>query len=219
MIPLLIMVKIAPSLLAADYLHLSKDIEIVNESADILHMDVMDGVFVPNISIGFPIVEAVSTVAQKPLDVHLMIVNPQSYALKFAAISSVEMVSFHLEACSEPTELLNSLRNANVKAGLAINPDRDIEELFPYLEHCDFILLMSVFAGFGGQKFIEDTYNRIRTLKKEIARRGLNIEIEVDGGISPLNSKALIDSGADILVAGTAIFKAENPEKIISSMR
>lgn len=213
------MVKIAPSLLAADYLHLSDALEVVNSSADLFHMDIMDGVFVPNISIGFPIVEAVAGAAEKPLDVHLMIVNPQNYASRFAAIKGVGMVSFHLEACPDPGELLCSLRRANVKAGLAINPDRNVEELFPYLEHCDFILLMSVFAGFGGQKFIEGTYDRVRALKKEISKRCLNVEIEVDGGVSPLNSKALTDSGADILVAGTAVFRAEHPAEVIASMR
>lgn len=213
------MVKIAPSLLAADYLHLSDALKIVNTSADLFHMDIMDGVFVPNISIGFPIVEAVAGAAEKPLDVHLMIVNPQNYASRFAAIKGVGMISFHLEACPDPVELLGSLRQANVKAGLAINPDRNVDELFPYLEHCDFILLMSVFAGFGGQKFIEGTYDRVRALKKEISRRCLNVEIEVDGGVSPLNSKALADSGADILVAGTAVFRAEHPAEVIASMR
>lgn len=213
------MTRIAPSLLAADYLHLSEDVALVNNFADLFHLDVMDGVFVPNISIGFPVIEAVAKAAVKPLDVHLMIVNPQNYALKFAGIKGVGMVSFHLEACPEPVPLLESLKEAGVKAGLAINPDRDIEELFPYLEHCDFILLMSVFAGFGGQKFIEGTCDKIRALKKAISGRGLNIEIEVDGGISPQNSKALTESGADILVAGTAIFKAEHPSKVISSMR
>lgn len=213
------MVKIAPSLLAADYLHLSDDLEIVNTYADLFHMDVMDGVFVPNISIGFPIVEAVAGAAVKPLDVHLMIVNPQNYALRFAAIKGVVMVSFHLEACPDPVGLLEKLRQANVKAGLAINPDRNVEELFPYLEHCDFVLLMSVFAGFGGQKFIEGTYDRIRTLKKEISKRCLNVEIEVDGGVSPMNSKELTDSGADILVAGTSVFKSGHPAEVIASMR
>lgn len=211
--------KIAPSLLSADFLGLGKDVEMVNRYADLFHVDVMDGVFVPNISFGFPIVNAVAAKAEKPLDVHLMIVHPEKYALKFAEIPAVGMVSFHLEACSEPHALLDALRSKGVKAGLVINPDIPVERLFPHLEHCDFILLMSVFAGFGGQKFIEGTFSRVRTLRDEISRRKLNIEIEVDGGVSPVNSAALKDAGADILVAGSAVFGAQNPGKVISMMR
>lgn len=211
--------KIAPSLLSADFLGLGKDVEMVNRYADLFHVDVMDGVFVPNISFGFPIVNAVAAKAEKPLDVHLMIVHPEKYALKFAEIPAVGMVSFHLEACSEPHTLLDALRSKGVKAGLVINPDIPVERLFPHLEHCDFILLMSVFAGFGGQKFIEGTFSRVRTLRDEISRRKLNIEIEVDGGVSPVNSAALKDAGADILVAGSAVFGAQNPGKVISMMR
>lgn len=210
---------IAPSMLAADFLNLEKSIEIVNRYADIFHMDVMDGVFVPNISFGFPVIEAVSSRAAKPLDVHLMISEPSRYALKFAAIDKVGMVSFHLEACPEPAGLLESIRKSGVKAGLVINPDIPVERLFPFLEHCDFILLMSVFAGFGGQKFIGETFERVSVLRKEIAARGLDVKIEVDGGVGPSNARALADAGADILVAGTAVFNADNPEAVINSMK
>lgn len=213
------MTKIAPSLLAADFLHLSKEVELVNNYADIFHVDVMDGVFVPNISVGFPVVEAVASAAEKPLDVHLMIVNPAKYALKFAAVKGVDMVSFHLEACPEPEALLDSLRQAGVKAGLVINPDIPVESLFPYLERCDYVLLMSVFAGFGGQKLIESTFERVKCLKAEINRRGLDIEIEVDGGVTSQNAPKLVSAGVDILVAGTAVFRAADPAAAVSALR
>ncbi|MBQ0096256.1 MAG: ribulose-phosphate 3-epimerase [Bacteroidales bacterium] len=213
------MTKIAPSLLAADFLHLSKEVELVNNYADIFHVDVMDGVFVPNISVGFPVVEAVASVAEKPLDVHLMIVDPAKYALKFAAVKGVDMVSFHLEACPKPEALLDSLRQAGVKAGLVINPDIPVESLFPYLERCDYVLLMSVFAGFGGQKLIESTFERVKCLKAEINRRGLDIEIEVDGGVTSQNAPKLVSAGADILVAGTAVFRAADPAAAVSALR
>lgn len=213
------MTKIAPSLLAADFLHLSKEVELVNNYADIFHVDVMDGVFVPNISVGFPVVEAVASAAEKPLDVHLMIVDPAKYALKFAAVKGVDMVSFHLEACPEPEALLDSLRQAGVKAGLVINPDIPVESLFPYLERCDYVLLMSVFAGFGGQKLIESTFERVKCLKAEINRRGLDIEIEVDGGVTSQNAPKLVSAGVDILVAGTAVFRAADPADAVSALR
>lgn len=213
------MAKVAPSLLAADFLNLNKAVEIVNSYADILHLDVMDGVFVPNISFGFPVVNAVASKATKPLDVHLMIVKPENYALKFAEIDGVEMVSFHLDACDDPKTLLKKIRSKGVKAGLVINPDIDVKKLFPYLDWCDFVLIMSVFAGFGGQKFVETTYARIAELKLEIIRRNLNVEIEVDGGVSASNARELQDSGADILVAGTSVFKAENPAVVIAAMK
>ena len=198
---------------------MSKEVEAVNACADILHVDVMDGVFVPNISVGFPVVEALSSVAKKPLDVHLMIVEPGRYALKFASFKGVGMVSFHLEACPEPEKLLGELRQAGVKAGLVINPDVPVESLFPYLDKCDYVLLMSVYAGFGGQKLIEETYDRIRCLKAEIERRGLDVEIEVDGGVTVLNAPLLTGAGADILVAGTAIFRAEDPSAAVAALR
>lgn len=213
------MAKIAPSLLAADFLNLNKAVELVNYHADILHLDVMDGVFVPNISFGFPIVKSVASMASKPLDVHLMIVKPENYALKFAEINGVEMVSFHLDACDDPEALLRAIRGKGVKAALVINPDIDVKKLFPYLDWCDFVLIMSVFAGFGGQKFVETTYERIAELKAEIMRRNLNVEIEVDGGVSASNARKLQDSGADILVAGTSVFKAEDPAAVIAAMK
>lgn len=212
------MIQIAPSMLSADFLHLEKDVEMVNKYADIFHLDIMDGTFVPNLSYGFPVVEAIAKKAEKPLDTHLMIVNPENYVERFVKAGSA-MVSFHLNATKDPDAVLAKIRECGAKAGLVINPDIPVESLFPHLKNCDYVLLMSVFAGFGGQKFIEDTYERIRTLKAEIERQGLNIPIEVDGGVSPANAKALIDAGAEMLVAGSAVFLAEDPATVISSMR
>ena len=212
------MVKIAPSMLAADFLHLEKEIRIVNEYADIFHLDIMDGVFVPNISFGFPVVEAVARAAQKPMDVHLMIVQPEKYIERFARLG-VSMLNFHLNATEKPTQNLLHIRETGMKAGLVINPDIPVESLFPYLHLCDYVLLMSVYAGFGGQKFIEETYDRIRTLKAEIDRQELHVMIEVDGGVTPSNAGLLVEAGAEILVAGSAVFKAENPSEIIDLLR
>ena len=205
-------------MLAADFLHLEKDVQLVNKYADLFHLDIMDGTFVPNISYGFPVVEAISKIAEKPLDVHLMIINPENYIERFAKVGTA-MLSFHLNATDKPAEALQQIHENGMKAGLVINPDLPVESLFPYLHMCDYVLLMSVFAGFGGQKFIEDTYDRIRTLKAEIERQGLDIKIEVDGGVSPDNAQALIAAGAEILVAGSAVFKAEDPAAVIQQMK
>lgn len=212
------MIKVAPSMLSADFLHLEKDVELVNQHADLFHLDIMDGVFVPNLSYGFPIVEAIAKKSTKPLDVHLMIVEPEKYVDRFAKVGA-DMISFHLNATENPSTVLEQIRAAGVQAGLAINPDFPVESLYPYLKECDFILLMSVFAGFGGQKFIEETYDRVRALKAEIIRQGLNIPIEIDGGVSAANSKALAEAGAEILVAGSAVFKAEDPAAEVARIR
>ncbi len=205
-------------MLSADFLHLEKDVEMVNKYADIFHLDIMDGVFVPNLSYGFPVVEAIAKKAEKPMDVHLMIVEPEKYVERFAK-TGAEMISFHLNATEDPAAVLKQIRSCGAKAGLVINPNLPVESLFPYLKEADFILLMSVFAGFGGQKFIEETYGRVRTLKAEIERQGLDIPIEVDGGVSASNAAALVEAGAEILVAGSAVFKAEDPAAVIDAMR
>lgn len=216
------MIQIAPSMLSADFLHLEKDVEMVNGCADIFHLDIMDGVLVPNISYGFPVIEAIAKKAVKPMDAHLMIVHPEKYFERFAK-TGVKMMSFHLEAAdrdgNDPAEMLDMIKSYGIKAGLAINPDIAPERVFPYLEKADYILVMSVFAGFGGQKFIETTYDRIRAIKSEISRTGSSCQIEVDGGVSPSNASALAAAGAEILVAGSAVFKAEDPASTVEAMR
>lgn len=212
------MTLIAPSMLAADFLHLEKDVRMVNEHADLFHLDIMDGTFVPNISYGFPVVEAIASIAEKPMDVHLMIVHPEKYIERFARLGT-HMLSFHLNATDKPAQALLHIRETGMKAGLVINPDMPVETLYPYLHLCDYIILMSVFAGFGGQRFIEDTFSRIATLKAEIDRLGLDVKIEVDGGVCPDNARRLIDAGAEILVAGSAVFKSEDPAKVIAALR
>lgn len=216
------MIQIAPSMLSADFLHLEKDVEMVNGCADIFHLDIMDGVLVPNISYGFPVIEAIARKAVKPMDAHLMIVHPEKYFERFAK-TGVKMMSFHLEAAdrdgNDPAEMLDMIKSYGIKAGLAINPDIAPERVFPYLEKADYILVMSVFAGFGGQKFIETTYDRIRAIKSEISRIGSSCQIEVDGGVSPSNASALAAAGAEILVAGSAVFKTEDPASTVEAMR
>ena len=210
---------IAPSLLAADFLHLSKEVETVNAHADIFHLDIMDGTFVPNISFGFPVVEAIAREARKPMDVHLMIVHPEKYVERFAK-AGASMISFHYEAALENSDaVIDLIHSLGVKAGIVINPDCPVESIFPYLGKVDYVLLMSVFAGFGGQSFIEDTYARIRAVKAEIERIGSPALIEVDGGVSPKNAGRLKKAGVDILVAGSAVFKAEDPAAVVEALK
>ena len=210
---------IAPSLLAADFLHLEKEVETVNAHADILHLDIMDGTFVPNISFGFPVVEAVARIARKPMDVHLMIVHPGKYVERFAKAGAA-MISFHYEAALEESDAVIDLIHAcGVKAGIVINPDCPVEKIFPYLGKVDYVLLMSVFAGFGGQKFIEDTYARIRAVKAELQRIDSKALIEVDGGVTTKNAGRLAKAGVDILVAGSAVFRAEDPAAAVTALR
>lgn len=213
------MVLIAPSMLSADFLHLEKDVEMVNSHADLFHLDVMDGSFVPNISFGFPIVEAIGKKAAKPLDVHLMIVHPEKYVERFVK-AGADMISFHFEAALQQTdEVIDLIHSFNCKAGVAINPDCPVEKIFPFLGKLDFVLVMSVFAGFGGQKFIEDSLGRIASVKAELERLGRDIPIEVDGGISPDNASSVVKAGASILVAGSSVFKAADPAAVIAAMR
>lgn len=214
------MIQIAPSILAADFLHLEKDVEIVNRYADLFHLDIMDGSFVPNISFGFPVVEAIARKACKPLDVHLMIVNPEKYVERFAQ-AGARMISFHYEAAREGSSaLIEKIQGMGVKAGIVINPDCPVQDIFHFLHQVDFVLLMSVFAGFGGQKFIPASLDRIRTVRAELDRMGRSeIPIEVDGGIGPQNAGEVVGAGAEILVAGSAVFKADDPGAVIARMR
>ncbi len=214
------MIQIAPSILSADFLHLEKDVELVNREADLFHLDIMDGSFVPNISFGFPVVEAIAKAARKPLDVHLMIVHPEKYVERFAK-AGASMLSFHYEAALERSgQLLEQIQSLGVKAGIVINPDCPVQKIFPYLDKADFVLLMSVFAGFGGQKFIPESLERIAAVRAELDRRGRKeVPIEVDGGIGPENAAAVRKAGAGILVAGSAVFKAPDPAQAIAAMR
>ena len=211
--------KIAPSLLAADFLHLQDEIEKVNASGDILHLDIMDGTLVPNISFGFSVLDKLSPVVKVPMDVHLMVVNPHQW-FKKVADDGAAMCSFHLEASGRKTkEFIDMIHAYGMKAGVAIDPDVPVKKLFPYIGKAEFFLVMSVFAGFGGQKFIEVSLDRVAALKAEIVARGADTLIEVDGGVSLANVRAIKDAGVDIAVAGSTVFHSENPVETVNALR
>lgn len=210
---------IAPSVLSANFAELGKDLEMINRSdADWLHVDVMDGVFVPNISFGFPLMVPMQKLCTKPLDVHLMIVHPEKYVERFCDAGAWS-VGFHLEAVDDPLPILDLIKAKGVRTCLTINPDIDVKRLVPYLDKVDMILLMSVFAGFGGQKFIPETMDKIRFIRQEIDSRGLKTLIEIDGGVGTQNAHELFAAGADVLVAGTAVFGAPDPAEAIRQMK
>lgn len=211
--------KIAPSILAADFGNLSRDCEIIDKSnADWLHLDVMDGLFVPNISFGMPIVSSIRKITKKPLDVHLMITKPERYIDKFIEIGS-DILTVHIEATMEMDNILNKIKKSSIKSGIAINPDTPINKLEDYINKVDLICLMGVHAGFGGQKFIEKTFDRLIELKGLINLKDSSTLIEIDGGVDNFNSQKLKSLGADILVAGSYIFKSPDINNAIDSLK
>jgi len=210
---------IAPSILAANFAGLGDDIRMINDSvADWIHCDVMDGVFVPNISFGIPILEAVKAIATKPLDVHLMIVQPERYIVDFKK-AGADILTVHIEACTHLDRTLHAIHEAGMKAGVAINPATPVEGLRHVLPLVDVVCMMSVNPGFGGQKFIGYTYDKVRALRRMIEEAGSSTRIEIDGGVTSDNAVQLVEAGAGILVAGNFVFKAANPKETIAGLK
>jgi ribulose-phosphate 3-epimerase len=210
---------IAPSVLAADFANLQRDIEMINDSqADWFHIDIMDGVFVPNISFGMPVLEAITKHAKKTIDVHLMIVEPDRYIKTFKDLGA-NLLTVHYEACTHLHRTLQAIKAEGMKAGVALNPHTSIDVLEEIINDIDMVCIMSVNPGFGGQSFIENTYSKIEKLKTLIIRKGASTLIEIDGGVTNKNAKQLVEAGADVLVAGSFVFKAENPIATIEDLK
>ncbi|WP_298773987.1 ribulose-phosphate 3-epimerase [uncultured Empedobacter sp.] len=210
---------VAPSILAADFGNLAKDIEMVNNSqAEWFHLDVMDGVFVPNISYGMPIIDKINSLTDKVLDVHLMIVDPDRYISTFKQVGA-DILTVHYEACTHLHRTLQAIKAEGMKAGVALNPHTPVSVLEDVINDLDLVLIMSVNPGFGGQKFIENTYNKVSKLKQMITEANANVIIEIDGGVGIQNASKLVEAGADALVAGSAVFNAENPTAYIEALK
>lgn len=210
---------VSPSLLAADFMNLGRDVRIVNKSpADWIHCDIMDGLFVPNISFGLPVVEQIKRIAEKPLDVHLMIVDPDRYLSRFRD-AGANILTVQYEACNHLHRTVTEIRNLGMKAGVAINPHTPVSLLENTLPFIDMVLIMTVNPGFGGQLFITDSFNKIRELRKMIVEGGYNVLIEVDGGIDTTNAAALVEAGVNVLVAGNAVFSSTDPEETIRKLK
>lgn len=210
---------IAPSVLSADFANLQRDVEMINGSqADWFHIDIMDGVFVPNISFGFPVLSAIAKHAQKPLDVHLMIVDPDRY-LKAFADAGAHVITVHIEACTHLHRTLQAIKDLGCKAGIAVNPHTSISQLEDIVEYADLVCLMSVNPGFGGQKFIPSTYEKIQKLRQLADRKNPGLKIEIDGGVNLENAPLLLKAGADVLVAGNTVFAADNPVNMIEKLK
>ncbi len=210
---------IAPSILAADFANLQRDCELVNDSAaDWFHIDIMDGVFVPNISFGMPVLKAIGEHAKKPLDVHLMIVDPDRYISTFAALNAA-VLTVHYEACTHLHRSIQSIKSHKMKAGVALNPHTPVHVLEDIIQDLDLVCLMSVNPGFGGQHFIPNTFEKIKALSALIKKKGATTQIEIDGGVTPENAADLVRAGANILVAGSAVFKSPDPKKTIQELK
>ena len=209
---------IAPSVLAADFSNLQRDIEMINESeADWFHIDIMDGVFVPNISFGMPVLRDIKKHAKKTIDVHLMIVNPDQYIETFSELGA-DILTVHWEACTHIHRTIQAIKATGMKAGIALNPHSSVNQLKDIIKDIDLVCVMSVNPGFGGQSFIENTFNKVKELKELIQSSGSDCQIEIDGGVTHENAKKLVVSGANILVAGSYVFKSSNPTKTITKL-